>query len=135
MAVDFGSGLWLSTLASDLGRILTPGSGLFHDLARMPIRIRDVKAPQDFTLGLFHGFRVVVLVMIVADEVQETMDRKVGEMMSERLTLGTGLARDGLVGEHDVAEVRRLVRGSLARKRQYVGGGVDTAPKPVELTD
>ncbi len=73
--------------------------------------------------------------MIVADEVQETMYRKMGEMMRERLALGAGLTRDGLIGEHDVAEMRRLVRGSLARKRQHVGGGVDAAPQPVELTD
>src|SRR5580704_8084481 len=73
--------------------------------------------------------------MIVADEVQKTMHDKMGEMMSERLALGTGLPRDGLVGQDDVAEMRRLVRGLLARKRQHVGGGVDAAPKPVELTE
>src|ERR1700730_14590588 len=130
-----GGGLWLLALASNLRRISALASGLFHDLARMPIRIRDVEVPQDFTLGLLHNLRVGVFVVIVSDEVQKTMHRQMGKMMRERLALGTGFASDGLVGQDDVAEVRRFVRGFFARKRQYVGGGVDAAPKPVELTD
>src|SRR6202035_6124066 len=88
-----GGGLWLLALASNLRRILGLASGLFHDLARMAIRIRDVEVPQDFALGLLHGLRVGVFVMIVADEVQKTMHRQMGKMMRERLALGCGLPR------------------------------------------
>ena len=104
-------------------------------MAGMPVGIGDAKTTQYVALGPFHRFRVGIAFMIVADEVKKSMHRQMGEVMRERLALGLGLARDGLVGQHDVAEMRRVVRGALGRKRQYVGGRIDTAPKPVELAD
>ena len=42
--------------------------------------------------------------VIVAQQVEKSMHGEMGEMMVERLALGRGLARDGLVGDRDVAE-------------------------------
>jgi len=79
-----------------------------------PIRIRDCKLAENLTLSPFHLKRVPGPVMIVADQMQETVHGKMGEMMGERFSFGTGLARDGLKGENDVAEM--LGRGILRRE-------------------
>ena len=62
---------------------------------------------------------------------QKSMHGQMGEMVRERLAVGDGLARGGLVGDDDVAEydggalppVRRC-----GRKRQHVGRLVVAAP-------
>ena len=101
----------------------------------MPVGIGDAEMTQNVALGSFHRLRVGIAFMIVADEVKKSMHRQMGEMLRERLVFGFGLACDSLAGQHDVAEMRRVVRGALGRKLQYVGGRIDTAPKPVELAD
>ena len=69
---------------------------------------------ENFPLGPFHLKRVLAPFVIVTDQMQETMDGKMGEMMSERLVLGAGLARDGFKGENDIAEM--LARGIFRRE-------------------
>ena len=73
--------------------------------------------------------------VIVADEMQESVHRKMGNMMGERLALGAGLPGDSLIGKHDVADERRLAAGALRRERQHVRGRVDAAPVAVEQAD
>ena len=41
----------------------------------------------------FHRLGVVVLFVVVADQMQETVDRQMAEMMIERLLFVVGLAR------------------------------------------
>ena len=79
----------------------------------------------------FHGLGLAVRLVIVADEMQKAMHRQMGEMIAERLALSVGLARRGLVGDHDVAEDARADRGcgSGAGKRQHVGRLVLAAPE------
>jgi hypothetical protein len=72
---------------------------------RRPIWIGNGEVAKDLTLGLFHGNCVFAPFVIVADEVQKTMDGKMGKMMGKRLSLGASLARNGLEGQNDVAKV------------------------------
>ena len=60
------------------------------------------------------------------------------EMVGQRLALLRRLARDGLEGEHDVAEQdrragRRLLVPVGQREGQHVGRGILAAPSPVQL--
>jgi len=73
-----------------------------------PVRIRDAKPPQNCALGPFHCLGVIIALVIVAVKVQETVHDKMGEMMGGRLALSARLARNGLVGKHDIAKVRRF---------------------------
>ena len=47
------------------------------------VRIRDAKPRQDHALKLLHRLGVAVLLVVVADQMQETMHRKMGEMMGK----------------------------------------------------
>ncbi len=130
LALGFGVGLQ---------RLVSDASALLRSLSRpCPDADRDRGSPRRRRISrsiCSIASASLVAVVIVADEMQETVHRKMGDMMSKRLAFGSGLPRDGLVGKDDVAEMRRLVRGLLARERQHVGGGVDAAPMPVELAD
>ena len=90
---------------------------------------------QNLSLGLFHSFRIVVSLVIIADEVQETMDREMGDMMKKRLTLRASLPGDGLIGQDDIADVRWFSPSVVRRKRQYVCSGVNAAPVAIEDAD
>ena len=85
-----------------------------------------------------HGFGVVIVFMIVADQMQETVHRQMAEMMVERLLFVIRLAAGRLVGDGDVAEHARGVVGAgragrlQRRKRQHVGRLVDAAPVAVQ---
>ena len=72
---------------------------------RRPIGIRNREPAENITLGPFHHRRLLVTLVVVADQMQEPMDGKVGDMMGERLVFAARLARDGLIGKHDVAEM------------------------------
>lgn len=72
---------------------------------RRSVRIGNGKFAKNFTLGPFHCDCVFAPFVIVADEVEETMDREMGKMMGKRLSLGAGLARNGLEGKNDVAKM------------------------------
>src|SRR5262245_9629175 len=93
---------------------------------------------QDSNFESFHPARIANVLVIVAEEMQETMDREVGEMVSERLALGFGFAADGLIGDDNVAEMVRRVAAMLRRrrrKRQHVGRRIVAAPVAIERTD
>src|SRR5260370_6785871 len=102
----------------------------------IPIRIRigNAELRQDLLLERFHRFGVVIFFVIVTDQVQETMDRQMAEMMIERLLFVISFLARGFKGDGDVAEhawrivgpawVARLQR----RKRQHVGRLVDATP-------
>src|SRR6476469_1934475 len=108
--------------------------------AEIPIRIRigNAELRQNLALERFHDLGVVILFVIVTDQVQETVDREVAEMMIERLLLVIGLPSRRVIGNRNVAEhPRRVVRTARTnrlqrRKRQYVGRLVDAAPVVVE---
>ncbi len=61
--------------------------------------------------------------MIVADQMQEAMHGKMGEMMGERLLFATRLARDGFKGKNDVAEMAG--GGIFRRECQHIRGLID----------
>jgi hypothetical protein len=93
---------------------------------------------QDLLLERFHRFGVIVFFVIVADQVQETMDRQMAEMMIERLLFVISFLARRFIGDGDVAEhARRIVRAAWAgllqrRKRQHVGRLVDATPVAVQ---
>ncbi len=87
--------------------------------------------PQDFTFGLFHLARILVALVIVAEEMQKTVHGKMGNMMGKRLVLAAGFTLDGFEGQHDIAEMR-FRTSVFRRKRQYVRGLIDAPPIPVK---
>ena len=90
------------------------------------VRIGDRQLPQDSALGVFHHMRLLFAIVVVSEQVQETMDGKMGKMMSERFTLAPRLARYGFVGQDDIAQMPPA--GVLCREGQHVGCSVDAAP-------
>src|SRR3954463_15462897 len=105
----------------------------------LPVRIGvgNAELRENLLFETFHGFGVVVLFVIVADQMQETVDRKMTEMMVERLLFVIGLFARRLVGDGDIAEharrVVRCTRGRLQRReRQHIGRLVDAAPVAVQ---
>ena len=109
----------------------------------VPIRIGigNAELRENLPFETFHGFGVVVVLVVVADQMQEPVDRQMAEVMIERLLFVVGLFARGLIGDGDVAEhARRVVgRGRAGRlqrrKRQHVGRLVDAAPVAVERAD
>src|SRR5712672_2147599 len=78
----------------------------------LPIRIGigNAELRQNLLLERFHGLGIVVVFVIVSDQMKETMDRQMAEMMIERLLLVIGLLARRLIGDRDVAEhARRIV--------------------------
>src|ERR1700712_4960190 len=102
------------------------------------IGIRNAELRQDLPLQRLHGFGLAVLFVIVADQVQEAVNRKGAEMMIERLLLVVGLPSRRVVGDRNVAEHPRRIVGThragrlQGRKRQHVGRLVDAAPIAVQ---
>src|SRR6185437_12047011 len=76
-------------------------------LALDAVRIGDVEAPQNRALELFHGLGIAVALMIVTAQMQKSVHRKMGNMMSKRFAVPLRLARHRIVSKHDVAEQRR----------------------------
>src|SRR3954447_5416539 len=105
-----------------------------------PVRvgIGNAELRQNLPFEIFHGFGVAVFLVIVADQMQESVHRKMAEMMIERLLFVVGLLARRLVGYCDIAEhARRIVgrarsRRLQRRKRQHVGRLVDAAPIAVQ---
>ncbi len=98
-----------------------------------PIWIRDSELAENFAFNPFHLKRVLGPCVIVADQMQEAMHDKVGEMMSKRLSFQTGFAGNGLKGKNDVAEM--VGGGILRRKCQHVRGLIDAPPIPVKCAN
>src|SRR5438876_291321 len=101
----------------------------------LPVRIRigNAELRQDLPFEAFHGFGVVVFLVVVTDQMQEAVHRKMAEMMIERLLFLVGLFPRRLKGDGDIAEHARRVVGRprsrrlQRRKRQHVGRLVDAA--------
>src|SRR6266567_2856512 len=90
---------------------------------RMGIAIRiwigDAELRQDLLLEGFHRFGLVVLVVIVSDQVQETVHREMAEVMVERLLFLIGFLAHRLIGDREVGLADILIDG--------LGGGCDGA--------
>src|SRR6202790_2627195 len=102
------------------------------------IRIGNAELRQNLLFERFHGFGVVVFFVIVPDQMQETMDRQMAEMMIERLLLVIGLLARRFIGNRNVAEHARRIVGAAwtgrrqGRKRQHIGRLVDATPVAVQ---
>src|SRR5439155_2037195 len=85
------------------------------------IRIRNAELGENLPFETFHGFGVVVLLVIVSDQMQEPVDRKMAEVMIERLFFVIGLFPRGLKGDGDISEhprrVGRRACGRLQRRK------------------
>src|SRR5579859_2829937 len=98
-----------------------------------PVRIGggNPELGQNLRLQGFHRFSVVVVFVIVADQMQEAMHRKVAQMMIKRLLLFVRLPPHGLIGDRDVAQharrIARLLRTRRLQRRKgkHIGRLVD----------
>src|SRR3954452_16354244 len=105
------------------------------------VRVGNFELCQNLPLQSFHGFGVLVFFVIVADQMQETMDHQMAEMMIEPFLLIISFPARGFIGNGDVAEhAGRVLRAALAgrlqrRKRQHVGRLVDAAPVLVQCAN
>ena len=97
-----------------------------------PIGIRDREPAQNFALGAFHLHRVSLPFVIVADQVQETMHGKMGDMMGERLALRRAPRARWFQRQERCRRDGRLAAALFGRERQHVGGRIDAPPIPVE---
>src|SRR5260221_10656094 len=76
-----------------------------------PVRIGvgNAELREDLLFESLHRFGIVVFFVVVADQMQEPVDRKMAEMMIERLLLVIRLLARGLVGDGDIAEHPRCI--------------------------
>src|SRR5437588_9087782 len=96
------------------------------------VRIGYIEPREDLALEVLHLPGGSIRLMIVAQEVQEAMHRKMGKMMGERSCLGLRLADRGLVRDGDVAEVSGCEGGRRgSREAKDVGRAVDAPPLPI----
>src|SRR6516165_6213835 len=72
--------------------------------------VRNPDPRQDCDLQGFHGRRLLVAVVVVADQVEKSMNRKMGDMIPQRLVLGLGFPSRRLIGDHYVAEATMTIR-------------------------
>lgn len=98
------------------------------------VGIGKTEGRENFGFKGFHSFRFVVFEVVIAQNMQESVDHEVGEMGLERDALLFRLARKGFAGEGDIAQKpgHRAERLDLG-EAQDVGGLVDLAPVAVEL--
>src|SRR5579872_1478555 len=80
------------------------GSESGISVPRLRVGIGNAELRQDIPLQRFHGFGVLVFFVIVSDQMQESVNRKMAEMMGERLLLFIGFPARRLEGDGDVAE-------------------------------
>src|SRR6185437_11960093 len=86
-----------------------------------PVRIRigNPELFQNLRLQGFHLFSIGVVFVIVADQMQEAVDRQMAQMMLERLSFRIGFAPCRLIGNRNVAEhARRVARLAGALRLQ-----------------
>src|SRR5882757_4710234 len=109
----------------------------------LPLRIGigNAELRENLPFETFHRFGVVVFFVIVTDQMQESVDGEMAQMMIERLLFVIGLLARRLKGDRDIAEHARRIVGSprtgrlQRRKRQDVGWLVDAAPIAVQGAD
>src|SRR5258708_11799013 len=84
-----------------------------------PVRIGvgNAELRQNLLFETFHGFGVVVFLVIVADQMQEAVHRQMAEVMIERLLFVVGLFARRLIGDGDIAEHARHVVGCRRPRR------------------
>src|ERR1051325_5447293 len=82
-----------------------PGQAFGICVVTVGIGIGDAQPRQNPSFAPLHCLGLPERFVIVAQKVEKAMQRQVGNVMVERLGLGARLARHGLVGEHDVAEM------------------------------
>src|SRR3981081_4130448 len=75
------------------------------------IGIRNSETSENVALEALHHLGFAVLFMVVTDEMKEAMDRKMAEVMVERLLLFVGLMARRFIGDGDVAEHAGCVVG------------------------
>src|SRR5215472_11825056 len=98
---DTTTGRWVRSGRSR--RLGGPGSAM--EVGGWSIGVANAKAREQHALELFHLGRLRIGLVVVADQVQETMNGKVGDMIAERFGGGGRLGLRGLVGNHDVAKM------------------------------
>src|SRR4029077_8410553 len=74
------------------------------------IGIGNAELGEDFPLELFHRPGLFVFFVVVTDQMQETVNRKMAEMMVERLLFLAAVPSRRLVGNGDVAQHARRIR-------------------------
>src|SRR3954470_7559214 len=84
---------WVGSESAISGRPVLTGIG-----------IGDAERAENLALQVFHGLRLGLALVIVADQMQEAVDREMAEMMLERLLLVIRLASRRLVGDRNIAE-------------------------------
>ena len=99
----------------------------FDDKPRGAVQFNVACDPQ-----AAHAVRVGVVLVVVAEQVEESVDDHMGKMVAQALAFGLRFPRHRLVGDHDVAESRRV---DLDRKRQDVGRLRQAPPFGVEVGD
>jgi len=104
--------------------MLGPGGG------SRTVRIGNRQSSQNRAFGVLHLARVLVTFVVKAEKMQKAVDDEMREMMGERFVLAAGLPRNGLISEHDVAQMPAA--GVFCRERKYIGGSGDTAPIAIE---
>src|SRR5262249_37418675 len=90
----------LVSLAAGAGRLRTTGRvGLGHGSQNglHSVRIGYAEPREDLALEILHGVSRRIRLVIVAQEVQEAMHRKMGKMVDERSAFGFRLPHGGLV--------------------------------------
>lgn len=96
--------------------------------------LRDPSPPQEPTLNAFHA--PIVVFMVVAQHVEQTMKREPTNLRVDRISSGPSLAPCNTGRDDDVSEegplTSRPSRARIGRKRQHVGRSVDTAELPVQ---
>ena len=90
--------------AGSAGRL--GASDVRHDaVSGWRVGVGDGEALEDLALKPLHLLRIAVVLVVIAQQMEKSMDGKMREMMVERLALGDRLARDGLIGDDDVADI------------------------------
>ena len=85
--------------ASDSGMVLFSCGG-----ARR-VRVGHREAPENPALQAFHLFGVAVVLVVIAEQMQKSVDGEVGKMVAERLALGGRFAGGRLIGDDDVTDI------------------------------
>ncbi|MNN33252.1 hypothetical protein D3C81_1470040 [compost metagenome] len=91
---------------------------------------------QQFSFQCFHFLGLIVVDVVVAQQVQATVDDQVRPVGVERLALFGGFALDHGDADHQVAQqrdVEQFIR-HVGREGQHVGGVVFASPGEIQFT-
>jgi hypothetical protein len=81
-------------------------------LAATPVRVGNSKPLQNVALKAFHGFCVFLPLVVVSQQMQKPMHRKMGDMMGKWLVFRLGFRCDGFVGQDHVTDEQRIAAGT-----------------------